>query len=145
MQQIKKGEKGCNKPHRSGWARVPLSSFFPQISVQFSYFSSNFFYFLPHFGPPLAHLERSWLRHWRCSWWSLLWFFFIWYIELISYSNKKRSFIALTHAQFHSWGHAHLINISISKRYPKNDAATWVEKCSLKSVSCSRNMILLVI
>ena len=38
--------------------------FFPQISINFS---SNFTYFLPHFGPPggrVAHPGRPWLRHW---------------------------------------------------------------------------------
>ena len=35
-----------------GGARVPLSSFFPQILIIFSYFSSNFSHFLPHFGSP---------------------------------------------------------------------------------------------
>ena len=52
------------EPHSPGWARVPLSSFFPQISINFS---SNFIYFLPHFGPPggrVAHPGRPWLRHW---------------------------------------------------------------------------------
>ena len=29
-----------------------------------SSFSSNFTYFLPHFGPRLAHPGRPWLRHW---------------------------------------------------------------------------------
>ena len=41
---------------------------FPQIN--FSYFSSNFAHFLPHFGPPggrLSHPERPWLRH--CTLW----------------------------------------------------------------------------
>ena len=52
-----------SQPHSPGWARVPLSSFFPQISINFSYFSSNFTYFLPHFGPPVAHPGRPWLRH----------------------------------------------------------------------------------
>ena len=49
-----------------GWARVPLSLFFPQILGNFSYFSSNCTYFLPHFDSPggrLAHMGRSWLRH----------------------------------------------------------------------------------
>ena len=61
--------QGHSQPHSPGWARVPLSSFLPQISINFSYFSSNFSYFLPHFGPPggrLAHPERPWLRH--CIW-----------------------------------------------------------------------------
>ena len=40
---------------------------FPQIKINFSYFSSNFTYFLPHFGPPggwVATQGRPWLRHW---------------------------------------------------------------------------------
>ena len=38
---------------------------FPQIVINFSYFSSNFTYFLPNFGPPgVAHPGRPWLRHW---------------------------------------------------------------------------------
>ena len=52
-----------SQPHSPGWARVPLSSFFPQISINFS---SNFTYFLPHFGPPggrAAHSGRPWLCH----------------------------------------------------------------------------------
>ena len=60
--------QGRSQPHSPGWARVPLSSLFPQIWINFSYFSSNFTYFLPHFGPPggqVAHLGRPWLRH--CS------------------------------------------------------------------------------
>ena len=59
--------QGRSQPHSPGWARVPLSSFFPQILINFSYFSSNFTYFLPHFGPPggwVAHPGRPWLRHW---------------------------------------------------------------------------------
>ena len=59
--------QGRSQPHSPGWARVPLSSFFPQISIIFSYFSSNFSQFLPQFGSPggrLAHPGRPWLRHW---------------------------------------------------------------------------------
>ena len=44
--------QGRSQPHSPGWARVQLFSFFPQISINFSYFSSNFSHFLPHFGPP---------------------------------------------------------------------------------------------
>ena len=58
--------QGCSQPHSPGWASIPPSSFFPQISIKFSYFSSNFTYLLPHFGPPggrLAHQGRPWLRH----------------------------------------------------------------------------------
>ena len=43
--------QGRSQPHSPWWARVPLSSFFPQISIKFSYFSSNVTHFLPHFGP----------------------------------------------------------------------------------------------
>ena len=60
--------QGRSQAHSPGWARIPLSSFFPQISISFFYFSSNFTYFLPHFGPPggrVAHPGRPWLRH--CS------------------------------------------------------------------------------
>ena len=59
--------QGRSQPHLPGWARVPLSSFYPQILINFSYFSSNLTYFLPHFGPPggrVAHPGRPWLRHW---------------------------------------------------------------------------------
>ena len=55
--------QGRSQPHSTGWARVPLSSFFPQISINFS---SNFIYFLPHFGLPggrVAQLGRLWLRY----------------------------------------------------------------------------------
>ena len=45
--------QGCSQPHSSGWAKVPL----PQISINFSYFFSNFTYFLPHFGPPGGRLQ----------------------------------------------------------------------------------------
>ena len=34
-------DQGRSQPHSPGWARVPISSFFPQISIIFSYFSSN--------------------------------------------------------------------------------------------------------
>ena len=53
--------QGSSQPHSPGWARLPLSSFFPQIPLSFSYFSSNFLHFLPHFGLPggrLADPER---------------------------------------------------------------------------------------
>ena len=59
--------QGRSQPHSPGWARVPLSLFLPQIWIDFSYFSSNFTYFLPHFGPPggwVTHLGRPWLCHW---------------------------------------------------------------------------------
>ena len=59
--------QGRSQPHSPGWARVPLSSFFPQILINLSYFSSNFTHFLPHFGSPggrLDHPGRPWLRHW---------------------------------------------------------------------------------
>ena len=44
--------QGRSQPHSPWWASVPLSSYFPQILINFSYFSSNFTYFLPYFGPP---------------------------------------------------------------------------------------------
>ena len=34
--------QGRSQPHSPGWARVPLSSFCPQILINLSYFSSNF-------------------------------------------------------------------------------------------------------
>ena len=62
--------QGRSQPHRPGWAKVPLSSFFPQILIKFSYFSSNFPHILPHFGPPggrVVHPQRPWLRHWHST------------------------------------------------------------------------------
>ena len=61
--------QGCSQPHSPGWARVHCTTFlfFSSKFDEFSYFSSNFTYFLPHFGPPggrLAHPGRPWLRHW---------------------------------------------------------------------------------
>ena len=58
--------KAVAKPHSPGRARVALSSFFPQISINSYYFSSNLSYLLPHFGPLggwVAHPGRPWLRH----------------------------------------------------------------------------------
>ena len=52
------------QPHSPGWARDPLSSFFTQIVINFSW---NLTYFLPHFRPSggqVAHPGRPWLRHW---------------------------------------------------------------------------------
>ena len=43
--------QGRNQPHSPGWARLPLSSFFPQVSIDFSYSSSNFFSFSSFFCP----------------------------------------------------------------------------------------------
>ena len=40
---IKAETQSCSQPHSPGWARAPLSYFFPQISINFSYFSSNLF------------------------------------------------------------------------------------------------------
>ena len=39
--QYRTTRQGRRQPHSPGWARVPLSSFFPQISINFSYFSSG--------------------------------------------------------------------------------------------------------
>ena len=55
--------QGRSQPHSPGWARILLSSVFPQISINFS---SNLTYFLPHFCPlggRVAHPGRPWLRH----------------------------------------------------------------------------------
>ena len=64
--KINEHAQGRGQPHRPGWARVPLSTFLPQILVNFSYFSSNCTYFHSHFDSPggrLAHPGRSWLYH----------------------------------------------------------------------------------
>ena len=37
--------QGRSQPHSPGWARVPLSSFFTQVSTNLSYFSSNNLFF----------------------------------------------------------------------------------------------------
>ena len=59
--------QGRSQPHSPGWVgKSSIFFFFPQISIKFSYFSSNFTYFVPHFGPPggrVAYLGRPWLRH----------------------------------------------------------------------------------
>ena len=44
-------DQGRSQPHSPGWARVPFSSFFPEISINFSYFSSNFYSFSSSFWP----------------------------------------------------------------------------------------------
>ena len=65
--------QGRSQPHSPGWARVPLSSFSLKFRSIFLIFSSNFTYFLPHFGPPdgrVAHPGRPWLCHWTFPWWS---------------------------------------------------------------------------
>ena len=56
--------QGGSQPHSPWWARVTLSSFFPQITINFSYFSSNFAHFCD--SPSrvrVAHPGRPWLRH----------------------------------------------------------------------------------
>ena len=48
--------------------KISFFLIFPQIFVIFTYFSSKFSHFLPHFGPPggrVAHPGRPWLRYWR--------------------------------------------------------------------------------
>ena len=65
--------QGRSQPHSPGWARVPLSSFFPQILIHFSYFSSSFsssfwpsgWATRPPEGPGYATAEFSYL-------WSLI-------------------------------------------------------------------------
>ena len=60
IQCTQHAHQGRSQPHSPGRARIPLSSFFPEILIIFScFFSSNFSHFLPHFG------RRPWLRHWR--------------------------------------------------------------------------------
>ena len=44
--QLKYRSQGHSQPHSPGWARVPLSSFFAQIYIIFSYFSSTFLIFI---------------------------------------------------------------------------------------------------
>ena len=51
-------KQGRSQPHSRRWARVPLSSFFPKFRLFFSYFSSNFSHFLPHFGIPGGRASR---------------------------------------------------------------------------------------
>ena len=62
--------QGRSQPHSPIWARLPLSSFFSQISNNFHYFYSNFSHFLPHFGPPggrLVHPERLYFSRYTTS------------------------------------------------------------------------------
>ena len=42
---------GCNEPHSPQVGKSLTFLIFPQISIIFSYFSSNFSHFCPHFGP----------------------------------------------------------------------------------------------
>ena len=51
-------KQGRSQPHSPGWARVPLSSFFPKILIFFPYFSSNFSHFFPRF------FSSFWLSGW---------------------------------------------------------------------------------
>ena len=51
--------QGRSQPHSPGWARVPLSSFFLEIWIKFSYFSSNCSHFLPHFDPPGGQVAQK--------------------------------------------------------------------------------------
>ena len=65
--------QGRSQPHMQ--SRVGKSStvlIFPQISIDFLYFSSNFTYFLPHFSPLalggwVAHPGRAWPGGATCS------------------------------------------------------------------------------
>ena len=59
--------QGRSQPHSSGWARVPLSSFFLKLWSIFLIFPQTLLIFFPHFGSPggrVAHPGRLWLRHW---------------------------------------------------------------------------------
>ena len=38
-------KQGRSQPHSPGWARVPLSSFFPEIVISFSYFPQTLLIF----------------------------------------------------------------------------------------------------
>ena len=65
-----KGNTFCSQsrsqPHSPGWARVPLSSFIPQILIIFSFFLKLYLFcsslFTLRVGE-LAHPGRPWLRH----------------------------------------------------------------------------------
>ena len=46
-----------SQPHRTGWARVPFSSFLPQFSINF------FFYFPPFFLISFLILAFAWAIH----------------------------------------------------------------------------------
>ena len=59
---------GLNQPHSPGRTRVQLSSFFFQILINFSYFSSNFPHFLPHFGPPGGRPPPTRMVGGGCPW-----------------------------------------------------------------------------
>ena len=88
----------CSQPHSPGLARVPLSSFFPQILIIFSYFSSNFPHFLPHFGSPggwLAHPGRPWLRHCLREYcvFAMLGFWVLWWA--CGYQDLLHSFVKI--------------------------------------------------
>ena len=61
--------QGSSQPHSPGWARVPLSSLFPQISINFSYFSSNFTSFLPHLIRPPGNSLAMPLVRMLHGWW----------------------------------------------------------------------------
>ena len=69
MEKKKKLEMGPIAMHVASQSWVGKSTtflIFPQILINFSYFSSKFSHFLPHFVPPdgqLAHPGRPWLRH----------------------------------------------------------------------------------
>ena len=48
--------------------------------------------------------------------------------------GKDLHIIAFLHAHFLFWWHEHLSDRSISKRYPKSDAAPWVQTSSISKV-----------
>ena len=94
VKHVYRNGQGRSQPHSPGWAIVPLSSFFPEIWIKFSYFSSNFSHFLPHFGPPggqVAHPGRPWLCHWKWPIHQILSHHSLFYITKYKASYEKES------------------------------------------------------
>ena len=86
--------QGRSQPHSPGQAKGPLTSFFPQISINFSHFSSNFAYFLPHFGSPGGRVATTLLLlnvlNW-CTVWNLKVVAYITYFSIKSYPTLART------------------------------------------------------
>ena len=84
---------GSTGPYPASPSRVGKSStflIFPQISINFCYFSSNFSHFLPHFGYPggwVAHSGRPWLRYWALP---LVLFMISWKFLLTKWKKKGK-------------------------------------------------------
>ena len=79
--------QGRSQPHSPGQAKGPLTSFYPQISIYFSHFSSNFTYFLPHFGSPGGRVATTLLLLNVLNWCT------VWNLKVVAYIifffNKK--------------------------------------------------------